>query len=50
MNGIAFADLKKLKTVNLGRNQCINENFNDPINFDNLAIIVSSKCGYKEKV
>lgn len=48
MNGQALGKMKNLKSVSLGRNICINEDFLSPNRIDLLPQFVSAKCGFTE--
>lgn len=48
MNGQLFDGLSKLKSVSLGQNICINEDFLTQSRIASLGKFVSSKCGFAE--
>lgn len=46
LNGEAFSGLTKLKLAYLGRNICINKDFDDQVKITTLQRVVSEKCGF----
>jgi hypothetical protein len=48
LNGEAFSSLKKLKTVSLGTNTCINEQFDTEAEMATLPQKLKEKCWFVE--